>query len=111
MVAAMVLTSLSCSPVVQSPPASDSGIPRECALKKNNKKTHFYDKNNNIYTQKWRNTLVLSPDWAGMDATRRSPWCWCWLGGHRRGDPALRDRPRGGRGAPGWGAPPGCSFF
>ncbi|XP_053920083.1 zinc finger protein 395 isoform X3 [Cuculus canorus] len=27
MVAAMVLTSLSCSPVVQSPPASDSGIP------------------------------------------------------------------------------------
>lgn len=37
MVAAMVLTSLSCSPVVQSPPASDSGIPRECALKKKKK--------------------------------------------------------------------------
>lgn len=38
MVAAMVLTSLSCSPVVQSPPASDSGIPRECALKKKTQK-------------------------------------------------------------------------
>lgn len=33
MVAAMVLTSLSCSPVVQSPPASESGIPCECAFK------------------------------------------------------------------------------
>lgn len=36
MVAAMVLTSLSCSPVVQSPPASESGIPRECALRNKN---------------------------------------------------------------------------
>lgn len=34
MVAAMVLTSLSCSPVVQSPPAGESGMPRECAFKK-----------------------------------------------------------------------------
>nr|XP_038032888.1 zinc finger protein 395 isoform X1 [Anas platyrhynchos] len=32
MVAAMVLTSLSCSPVVQSPPASDSGIPPSRAV-------------------------------------------------------------------------------
>lgn len=45
MVAAMVLTSLSCSPVVQSPPASESGIPRECALK---------NKNNNIQEKKKR---------------------------------------------------------
>jgi len=29
MVAAMVLTSLSCSPVVQSPPTGESSIPRE----------------------------------------------------------------------------------
>jgi len=52
MVAAMVLTSLSCSPVVQSPPASESGIPRECALR---------NKNNTNQGKKkkgmWRNTL------------------------------------------------------
>ncbi|XP_039239389.1 zinc finger protein 395, partial [Pipra filicauda] len=30
MVAALVLTSLSCSPVVQSPPAGESGLPRNC---------------------------------------------------------------------------------
>lgn len=29
----MVLTSLSCSPVVQSPPTGESSIPRECAIK------------------------------------------------------------------------------
>lgn len=33
MVAAMVLTSLSCSPVVQSPPAGESGIPCECVFR------------------------------------------------------------------------------
>lgn len=42
MVAAMVLTSLSCSPVVQSPPAGESGIPRECAFKKKKKKKNIY---------------------------------------------------------------------
>lgn len=38
MVAAMVLTSLSCSPVVQSPPAGESSIPCEYAFKN----THIY---------------------------------------------------------------------
>lgn len=52
MVAAMVLTSLSCSPVVQSPPASESGIPRECALRSKNNTNQGKKKKG-----MWRNTL------------------------------------------------------
>lgn len=51
MVAAMVLTSLSCSPVVQSPPAGESGIPRECAFKKKKKKEYIYIKEKTSETQ------------------------------------------------------------
>lgn len=106
MVAAMVLTSLSCSPVVQSPPASDSGIPRECALKKNNQKKTAYIR---ITTSPLKNgeiRAVVPPNsrWAGLDVPQRSPWCWCRWGPCRPGDPALRDRPWGWPGSPGPGS-------
>lgn len=54
MVAAMVLTSLSCSPVVQSPPAGESGIPRECAFGN----IPFLEKTQHLKQKEiWRNAL------------------------------------------------------
>lgn len=120
MVAAMVLTSLSCSPVVQSPPASESGIPRECALRNKNNTNQGKKKRGcgEIRCALW---LLGGPScwcpvpnssWgtgcAGLEVNRsssswRSLRCWCCLGLCQWGDPAVC-HPPGGPGSPGLGS-------